>query len=241
MIYKENFKMGLKDIWKDNEINNKAILEYLENVAGYHSDSVGCGLNSSEQSHLNWILLDWKVKVIKRPKYGQTLEISTWSRKVEKFYAYRDFEVHDEENKLCVIATSKWLLINNQTRKIARVEPEMAAKYESETDKKVFEKELGKLKKPEHFESEIKYKVTRRDIDIIGHMHNIYYLDLAYEALPDEVYAKRPFSKFRIMYKREITLGQVVSLKYTNIGDKHIIVFESDDGNVLHAIVELEN
>ena len=91
MIYKENFKMGLKDIWKNNEINNKAILEYLEDVAGYHSDSIGCGLNSSEQSHLNWILLDWKVNVIKRPKYGQTLEISTWSRKVEKFYAYLDF------------------------------------------------------------------------------------------------------------------------------------------------------
>ena len=122
MIYKENFKMGLKDIWKNNEINNKAILEYLEDIAGYHSDSIGCGLNSSEQSHLNWILLDWKVKVIKRPKYGQTLEISTWSRKVEKFYAYRDFEIYDEENNLCVIATSKWLLINNQTRKIARVE-----------------------------------------------------------------------------------------------------------------------
>ena len=96
MIYKENFKMGLKDIWKNNEINNKAILEYLEDVAGYHSDSIGCGLNSSEHSHLNWILLDWKVKVIKRPKYGQTLEISTWSRKVEKFYAYRDFEIYDE-------------------------------------------------------------------------------------------------------------------------------------------------
>ena len=126
MIYKENFKMGLKDIWKNNEINNKAILEYLEDIAGYHSDSIGCGLNSSEHSHLNWILLDWKVKVIKRPKYGQTLEISTWSRKVEKFYAYRDFEIYDEENNLCVIATSKWLLINNQTRKIARVEQEMA-------------------------------------------------------------------------------------------------------------------
>lgn len=241
MIYKEKFKIGLKDVWKGEEISNIAILEYLENIAAYHSDSVGYGVNTTKQTNLNWLLLDWKVKVLKRPKYGQELEIHTWSRKIEKFYAYRDFEIYDEENKLCVIATSKWLLINNQTRKIARVEPEMAAKYESETDKKVFEKELEKLKKPEHFEREIKYVTKRRDIDIIGHMHNTYYLDLAYETLPDEVYAKRPFSKFRIMYKREITLGQVVRLKYTNIGDKHIIVFESDDGNVLHAIVELEN
>lgn len=241
MIYKENFKMGLKDIWKNNEISNKAILECLENVAGYHSDSIGCGLNANEQSHLSWILLDWKVKVIKRPKYGQTLEVSTWSRKIERVYAYRDFEIYDEENNLCAIATSKWLLINIKTKKITRVEPEMAEKYETETGKKVFEEELGKLKKPEHFERETKYVTKRRDIDIIGHMHNTYYLDLAYEALPDEVYAKRPFSEFRIMYKKEIKLGQTVNLKYTNIGEKHIIVFESNDGETLHAIVELKN
>ena len=41
MIYKEKFKIGLKDVWKNSEVSNKAILEYLENIAAYHSDSVG--------------------------------------------------------------------------------------------------------------------------------------------------------------------------------------------------------
>ncbi len=40
MIYKETFKPGLKDIGKDNKIKNKAILEFLENIAAYHSDYV---------------------------------------------------------------------------------------------------------------------------------------------------------------------------------------------------------
>ena len=41
MIYKEQFKIGLKDVWKNSEVSNIAILEYLEDVAAYHSDSVG--------------------------------------------------------------------------------------------------------------------------------------------------------------------------------------------------------
>lgn len=41
MIYKEKFKIGLKDVWKDSKVSNVAILEYLEDVAAYHSDSVG--------------------------------------------------------------------------------------------------------------------------------------------------------------------------------------------------------
>lgn len=84
MIYKEKFKIGLKDVWKGEEVSNIAILEYLENIAAYHSDSVGYGIKTSDITHLNWLLLDWRVKVIKRPKYGQELNIHTWSRSVEK-------------------------------------------------------------------------------------------------------------------------------------------------------------
>lgn len=43
MIYTENFKMSLKDIGKQNKIKNRAILEILENIAGYQSDYVGFG------------------------------------------------------------------------------------------------------------------------------------------------------------------------------------------------------
>lgn len=41
MIYNEKFKIGLKDVWKDSKVSNVAILEYLEDVSAYHSDSVG--------------------------------------------------------------------------------------------------------------------------------------------------------------------------------------------------------
>lgn len=242
MVYKEKFKIGLKDVWKGNEVSNKAILEYLENVAAYHSDSVGYGVNTSDTTHLTWLLLDWKVKVIKRPEYGQTLDIHTWSRYIIKCYAYRDFEVYDENHNLCVIASSKWLLINNQTRKIAKIEPEIADKYESETEKSVFkEKEIEKIKLPTNYKSSIIYQTKRKDIDVIGHMHNLYYLDLAYEALPEEVYSQRPFDEVRIMYKKEIKLGDTVICKYSYENDKHIVVIQSEDEKVLHAMIELKS
>lgn len=240
MIYKEKFKIGLKDVWKGEEISNIAILEYLENIAAYHSDSVGYGVNTTKQTNLNWLLLDWKVKVLKRPKYGQELEIHTWSRKIEKFYAYRDFEVYDEQMNLCAIATSKWLLVNSKTGKISRVDSEMAEKYQSESDKSVFKsEEITKINIPKNFENKIIYQVQRRDIDVIGHMHNLYYLDIAYEALPKEIYDKRPFDNVRIMYKKETKLGEKVVGKYSNVGGRNVVVIQSEDEKVLHSIIEL--
>lgn len=240
MIYKENFKIGLKDVWKGKEVSNRAILEYLEDVASYHSDSVGYGINTCDKTHLTWLLLDWKVKVIKRPQYGQILSIHTWSRAIIKCYAYRDFEVYDENNNLCVIASSKWLLLNNQTAKIAKVEPQMADKYQSEFEKCVFEEtEIEKIKEPQNYKSSIIYQVKRKDIDVIGHVHNLYYLDIAYEALPQEVYEQRPFDEIRIMYKKEMKLDQKVIGKYAYENNKHIVVIKSEDEKILHALIEL--
>ena len=171
MIYKEKFKIGLKDVWAKDEVSNIAILEYLEDIAAYHSDSVGIGINTTNKTQISWLLSDWKLEVIKRPHYGQILDIHTWSRKIEKFYAFRDFEIYDEENNLCAIATSKWLLINNKTGKIVRVEAELADKYQSEMGKCVFkDTEIKKLYEPNEFINEVPYNARRRDIDVIGHI-----------------------------------------------------------------------
>ena len=240
MIYKEKFKIGLKDVWAKEEVSNIAILEYLEDIAAYHSDSVGIGINTTEETHLNWLLLDWELEVLKRPKYGQVLDIHTWSRGIEKFYAFRDFEVYDEENNLCAIATSKWLLVDSKTGKIARVEQKMADRYQSETEKAVFkDKKNEKIKEPEKFQSETMYTARRRDIDVIGHMHNLYYLYLAYEALPEEEYVKRPFNHIRIQYKNQIKLGETVKCKYTKENEENIVVMKSEDDKTLHAIIKI--
>ena len=241
MIYKEKFKIGLKDVWAGEEVSNIVILEYLEDIAAYHSDSVGYGINTTEQTNLNWILLDWKLHVIKRPKYGQELEIHTWSRGIEKFYAYRDFEVYNENGELSAIATSKWLLVDSKTEKISRVEQSMADKYKSEIERTVFvDNQLGKLKVPDNFESEITYTVQRSDIDVIGHMHNLYYLKLAYEVLPEEIYKQRPFNDVRIMYKKEIKLGESVKCKYAKSENKRIVAIFDESEKKLHSIIQLE-
>ena len=116
----------------------------------------------------------------------------------------------------------------------------MAEKYQSEIDKMVFEnEEITKMNIPENFENEIIYQVQRRDIDVIGHMHNLYYLDIAYEALPKDIYEERPFDNVRIMYKKETKLGEKVVGKYSNVEGKNVVVIQSEDGKVLHSIIEL--
>lgn len=238
MIYKGKFKLGLKDIGKDNKIKNRSILEFLENIGAYHSDEVGYGVNEIPKTNVSWILLDWQLNVINRPVYGQTIEVHTWGRGMNKFFTFRDYEIYDENNNLCAIATSKWALIDVRTGKLARLTEKIINKYNPE-EKSVFSEEMGKIEMPKEFIAELEYIVTRKDIDINKHMHNLYYLDLAYEVLPENVYEQRPFNNIRINYKKEIKLGDTVKCYYTKKQNEHIIVIKNKDSDVVNSIIKL--
>ena len=239
MIYTDSFKMGLKDIDRDNLLKNRAILEFLENIGSYHSDLVNYGANYTKETGFAWVLVAWKVKVLKRPQYGTSLKINTWAKVGTKVATYRDFEIYDDNNDLCVIATSKWTMVDIRKGKITKITDEIIDAYKPEIRNLFEEIDPGKINIPNEYNYEISYTVKRRDIDINGHMHNLYYLDLAYEALPEEIYNERPFDSVRIQYRKEIKLGDTVKCKYAKVDDKNIVAIYSEDENTLHALVEL--
>jgi len=236
MIYTQEFKTTLEDIDKNAYITNKAILRFFENTATYHSDSIGGGIKAVEETGLTWIVLDWRIKVIKRPKYGEKLMVRTWSRGIQKFFAFRDYELINDKNEILAIGTSKWVLMDINKNRMVLLNDEHMKRYESE-DRTVFsEDELSKIEVPQEFSNEISYTVMRRDIDFNKHMHNLYHFDLAYEVLPDELYDNSTFDNFRITYKKEIKLGETVTCKYSSLENKNIVVINDLDGNTKSII-----
>ena len=82
MVFNHTYRIGLEDCGKENEATNKAILTILEDIAGFHSATVGLGLNEINKTGCAWVILKWQVQIIKRPEYnemfihGQRLQIS---------------------------------------------------------------------------------------------------------------------------------------------------------------------
>lgn len=240
-FFEHTYHVGLRDIGKSNEMTDKAILGYFEEIGGLHSDVVGYGLKQIEQTHLSWVLLHWKIQVLKRPHYGEAIKISTWSRAAFKFYCYRDFEMYDTAGNLLVVATSKWVLVHTE-KGLQKLTEEIVAPYESEAKSVFPEVETAKLKEPADFSSTYQYKVLRSNIDVNRHMHNLCYLDVALETLPTEIYEKNSdFSHIEIMYKSESKLGDTLSCFYTYMPEEasHYVTIKSEDEKLLHAIIKL--
>lgn len=237
-IFEHTFNFSIRDIDKDTNLTNKAILSYFEDVGGYQSDKAGYGLKDIEETKISWVLLHWKFKVLKRIKYGDKLHIKTWSRGAFRACCFRDYEIYNDANELCVIGTSKWTLIHLE-KGLMRFTDELVEKYQTE-NRQVFDNfNFDKLKEPENYSNIFEYTVERRDIDINNHMHNLCYLDSAYEALPQDVYENSIFDNVEIMYKNGAMLGEKIKCLYSKVDNEHFITIKSEDDKILHAIIKL--
>lgn len=239
MVYMESFKLSLEDIGKNKEITNKGILRIFENIATHQSDEAGYGVDDIEKKGLAWLLLEWKVKVFKRISYREEVRANTWPRVFDRFYSYRDFELYNEKGELCVIGTSKWLLYNVTKGRINRINDDIRNSYITDTKNVFGADDIEKIDVPNQYDSEYEYSAMRRDIDLNEHVHNLFYLDLAIEALPEEVFDSTELDNVRISYKNQIKLNDKVKCKYTCDGEFHTVTIFSEDEKEIHALIKL--
>ena len=240
-LYELDDIIRMSDIGYENRLSNKAIIRKLCDVACIHSDEAGTGISQMGENHLSWIVFNWKIEVLKRPFFNEKIHIKTWGRDNSKITTYRDYEIYNEKNELLVRATSKWGLIDVRTGKLVKITEEIIERYHQEKDKLAFEnlREVEKIHEPNHFESKTEYEIKRSFIDLNHHVNNLYYLDIAYESLPFELYNKQEFNNIEILYKREMKLGEKINCYYSHEENVEYVTLKSEDDSVLHAIIKL--
>ena len=242
MKFIRNFEVGLRDIGHGEKLTNYGILSYLEDIGTSHSDTVGYGVKDIKIKHRAWILLDWKLDVIKRSSFGEKVTVKTWAVHIDRptFSVFRNFEIINENEEIIATATSKWILYDTENEKICKLGEEYNNLYNTEGNEKEAEEQINKLKEPASFDKMIEYTIRRSDIDINKHVHNLNYLNMAYEALPDDIYFKEEPNHIHIMCKHQIRLGDKVKCFYTKQEDNtHIVAIKSEDEKTLHAIVTI--
>ena len=92
------YKVDIRHIGTSNLITNYGILCLLEDIATVHSDIAGYGIAQIPFTHVSWILLNWKVSVLKRVAFGDTVKVRTWSVPYNELFTFRNFEIYDNDN-----------------------------------------------------------------------------------------------------------------------------------------------
>lgn len=228
MYYKEIYQPRISDYDRNGKLYYESILQILETAGSHHSDTVGDSVIEGSQSGIAWILTEWRVQVLRRTDSKEKLQITTWVRgKAPASAVYRDFLLTDETGAEVIRDEAKFALFDLTTSRLTRISEELFGSYQPE-DKTVFE-DAQRLRAPSEYTSETELKLRRSDIDFNGHVHNTRYVDLAMEALPNDIFANDDFTELHILYYKHVLERSAVKAQYHFDGSSHLVTVYADN------------
>ena len=205
-----------------------SFMNLAQEAAGRHAVYLGFGYDDLIASNTAWILSRVHVEFIDTPQWRDKVTLTTWHKGLNRLFFLRDFILTDEAGNPKVKATTSWLVMNLETRRLVR-DPKLMEEGTTCTEN-VIETPADKVQMPKDAEAEfvLDHKVAYSDVDTNGHANNAMYMQWAMDAVDYETASSRAVKSFTINFNHEIKPMETVSLYRTSV--------EMEDG--LHVWVE---
>lgn len=213
--YTEKFTIPCYDTDAAWRLKPASFMNFAQEAAGRHAVYLGFGYDDLIKTNTAWILSRVHVEFPDTPKWREDITLTTWHKGLNRLFFLRDFILTDGQGRERVKATTSWLVLNLETRRLVR-EPGLMEEGTVCTDN-VIEIPADKVSMPKDIEPEfvMEHRVAYSDIDTNGHTNNAMYMQWAMDAVDYELASNRPVKEFTINFNHETKAGDTVSIYRT--------------------------
>ena len=189
-----------------------SFMNLAQEAATQHATILGFGYDELIESNTAWTISRMHIEFVDTPKWREHMTLQTWHKGLERLFFLRDFIMTDQEGRVRVKATSSWLVLNLDTRRLVR-DPNLVDEgktcaenvIEKPADKVVFPKDAEAVKVMEHV-------VAYSDLDMNGHTNNAMYMHWAMDAVDYDIASERDVKEMTINFNHETKAHDVVSI-----------------------------
>lgn len=205
-----------------------SFMDLAQEAANTHAAILGFGYDDLIQSRTAWVLSRVNIHFLKSPLWRDEVTLTTWHKGLERLFFLRDFILTDKEGNECIKATTSWIVLNLDTRRLVR-DPKLMDEGTICSDN-ALETPAGKVQMPKDIEAEfvMDHIVSYSDVDLLGHTNNAMYMHWAMDALDYSLTSDRPVRELTINFNHETKAGEKVEVYRSEV--------EKEDG--LHIFVE---
>ena len=189
-----------------------AFMDMAQEMAYQAASVMHFGYDELIVKGMAWVLTRMHIRFLDVPVWGDGIETKTWHRGAFGPFFVRDFEVIGADGCRCIEATSSWVVIDVNTRRMARPE-EVLPSEDTACHDAAIETPAGKVMMPRCVEPEfvMTHKVAYSDIDLIGHTNNVRYIEMAMDCMDcDE--KGLDISEIEVVFHHETKLGDSIDL-----------------------------
>lgn len=231
-MYKEiqkEYALRTSDFTPEKTLKKSAILDLFQDIAGYHSNFLGCGVDDFSKKGYGWILVGVRCEALKAVNMYDNLTVKTWPIKPSFAKYQREYLAVNAENEVVLKGDAVWTIIDLNTRKPAVLKDVYQGIdcFKSET---AFTDKFVKTRPSDDtvFSFTGSRTVNFSDIDMNGHVNNIKYADFIVDVLGSKI---ENYRGFHIDYHKEALSGDTIDI-YKGEDKGKLIVKGVKDGEI---------
>ena len=210
-IWQEQTTLRFGSVDRSDRLTAAAVLGFFQEAAISHATILGVGRQAMIDSGQAWLLSRLSVFIQKRPKYGDTITIRTWTRGPEKLFCLRDYDISDSSGEILVQGRSGWLVINMEKRRPQRPDAIAEKLPLNEGMDALLSGPLG-LAARENLAPAGERRAAYSDIDFNGHVNNVRYAQWIQDLCEPDLLDNADQMRLDINYLSEILPGDRVEL-----------------------------
>ena len=189
-----------------------SFMNFAQEAAGNHAVYLGFGYDDLIASNTAWILSRVHVVFTDTPKWKEDLTLTTWHKGLNRLFFLRDFILTDRQGRERVKATTSWLVLDLETRRLVR-DPKLVEEG-TVCAENVMETPADKVQMPKDVEAEhvMDHVVAYSDVDMNAHTNNAMYMQWAMDAVDYDIASTMPVKEFTINFNHETKPEDVVAI-----------------------------
>ena len=231
-IFEQDFSILSYFVDSKSQLASHQLLLMMQEVAWAHVDKHNIGWDYLCRFNQFWAITRLHVKIIRMPKWNETVRLKTWGKLSEGLSHFRDHEMVDQEGNVIVEATSTWVILDFTTGRPQKVENLPSYLYVNEHRNAIVEN-APKIKQMAFSEEERIFKpVVFSDLDVNQHVNNSKYLQFAVDAFEIDYIRGHRLKEFFINYVWQAKAGDHYAVQYQEVTpDNFITGIYAREGN----------
>ncbi len=208
--YTKAFTISSYDLNPKGRARLTTIAHFFQEMAYHHANQLGFGYADMLENQTFWVLSRMRIRIHQYPAWDEKINVVTWHRGMDRLFGLRDFRVTGSAGELMGVASSAWLILDSRSRRPVR--PTENVLHDSMGTDAVFGEKLDKIRIPGPVEEMTLRRVVYSDLDIMGHVNNVKYIEWCIDALMEGQAIQKEFREFEINYMQEAMPGDEIRL-----------------------------
>jgi acyl-ACP thioesterase len=209
--FSKEFSISSFDLNPKGQARLTTMANFFQEMAYHHANQLGFGYDDMKEKQTFWVLSRMRIRIDQYPVWDEKVRVETWHRGMDRIFGLRDFRVENSSGDLMGMASTAWLILDSRTRRPVRLVDEVL--LNSIGDGSVFKEGLEKIVLPEKMVELSQHKVLFSDLDIVGHVNNVKYMEWCIDAAIDKDQTDSEIQKLEINFTHEATLGDEIEIR----------------------------